>query len=221
MIHNVDLKWEYYPTNGEVINVSAFYKRFSNPIEMFTRDLGNRTFSFQNARNADVFGFEVEARKNFTRATNFLKDFGVVANASYIFSRVHLDSTQAIGQSNNRPLQGQAPYVVNAGIFYNNKERGVQFNILYNVTGKRIVYVGAQNYPDIYELPRHTLDFNASYTFKKGVEVSFGAQDLVNQTSFLVQDGNDDGKIDRKNDQIFQHYKPGTQFSFGVKYTFK
>lgn len=221
MIHNVDLKWEYYPTNGEVINVSAFYKRFTNPIEMFTRDLGNRTFSFQNAKNADVFGFEFEARKNFTRATNFLKDFGVVANASYIFSRVHLDSTQAIGQSNNRPLQGQAPYVVNAGIFYNNKEKGIQFNIMYNVTGKRIVYVGAQNYPDIYELPRHTLDFNASYTFKKGVEISFGAQDLVNQKGILVQDGNDDGKIDKKNDQIFQQYKPGTQFSFGVKYTFK
>lgn len=221
MIHNVDFKWEFYPSNGEVINVSAFYKRFNNPIEMFTRDLGNRTFSFQNAKNADVYGVEIEARKNFTRANNFLKDFGIVANASYIYSRVHLDSTQAIGQSNNRPLQGQAPYVVNAGIFYSNKEKGIQFNIMYNVTGKRIIYVGAQNYPDIYELPRHTLDFNASYLFKKGVEISFGAQDLVNQKSILVQDGNDDGKIDKKNDQIFQQYKPGTQFSFGVKYTFK
>jgi len=221
MIHNVDVKWEYYPSNGEVINVAAFYKRFDNPIEMFTRDLGNRTFSFQNAKKADIYGIEIEARKNFTRATNFLKDFGVVANASYIRSRVHLDSTQAIGQSNNRPLQGQAPYVVNAGIFYANKEKGVQFNIMYNVTGKRIVYVGAQNYPDIYELPRHTLDFNASYLFKKGVEISFGAQDLVNQKSILVQDGNDDGKIDKKNDQIFQQFKPGTQFSFGVKYTFR
>lgn len=220
-IHNADLKWEFYPSNGEVINVSAFYKRFNNPIEMFTRDLGNRTFSFQNARNADVYGVEIEARKNFTRVTNFLKDFGLVANASYIYSRVHLDSTQAIGQSNNRPLQGQAPYVVNAGIFYNNKEKGVQFNIMYNVTGKRIMYVGAQNYPDIYELPRHTLDFNASYLFKKGVEINFGAQDLVNQKSILVQDGNDDGKIDKKNDQLFQQYSPGTQFSFGVKYTFK
>lgn len=221
MIHNVDLKWEFYPSSGEVINVSAFYKRFNNPIEMFTRDLGNRTFSFQNAKNADVYGVEIEARKNFTRANNFLKDFGIVANASYIRSRVHLDSAQALGQSNNRPLQGQAPYVVNAGIFYSNKNKGIQFNIMYNVTGKRIVYVGAQNYPDIYELPRHTLDFNASYTFKKGVEVSFGAQDLVNQKSILVQDGNDDGKIDKKNDQIFQQFKPGTQFSFGVKYTFK
>lgn len=221
MIHNVDLKWEFYPSNGEVINVAAFYKRFNNPIEMFTRDLGNRTFSFQNAKNADLYGVEVEIRKNFTHTTTFLKDFGIVANASYIRSRVHLDSTKAIGQSNNRPLQGQAPYVVNAGIFYNNKEKGVQFNIMYNVTGKRIVYVGAQNYPDIYELPRHTLDFNISYLFKKGVEINFSAQDLVNQKSILVQDGNDDGKIDKNNDQIFQQYKPGTQFSFGVKYTFK
>ncbi|HNE49514.1 MAG TPA: TonB-dependent receptor [Chitinophagales bacterium] len=220
-IHNVDLKWEYYPSAGEVLNVSTFYKHFNNPIEMFTRDLGNRTFSFQNAKRADVYGVEIEIRKNFTRATNFLKDFGIVANASYIYSRVHLDSIQAIGQSNNRPLQGQSPYVVNAGIFYNNKDKRVQFNIMYNVIGKRIIYVGAQHYPDIYELPRHTLDFNISYLFKKGVEISFAAQDLINQKSILVQDGNNDGKIDKKNDQIFQQYKPGTQFSFGVKYTFK
>lgn len=220
-IHNADIKWEFYPSAGEVINVAAFYKRFNNPIEMYTRDLGNRTFSFQNAKRADLFGIEVEIRKNFSSVKNFLKDFGIVANASYIWSRVNLDSTQAIGQSNKRPLQGQAPYVVNTGIFYNNKEKGIQFNIMYNVTGKRIIYVGAQNYPDIYEMPRHTLDFNLSYLFKKGVEISFGAQDLLNQKSILIQDGNEDGKIDKRHDQIFQQYKPGTQFSFGVKYTFK
>lgn len=220
MIHNVDLKWEFYPSNGEIINVSAFYKHFNNPIEMFTRDLGNRTFSFQNAKNATIYGVEVEIRKNFTRATNFLKDFGLIANASYIKSNVKLDSVQAIGQSNNRPLQGQAPYVVNAGIFYTNKEKGVQFNIMYNITGKRIFYVGAQNYPDIYELPRSNLDFNISYLFKKQVEISFSAQDLINQKNILIQDGNNDGKINKKADQIFQQYKPGTQISFGLKYSF-
>ncbi len=219
-IHNVDIKWEYYPSTNEVLNVSLFYKRFNNPIEMYTRDLGNRTFSFQNAKSADIYGFEIEARKNFTRTSTFLKDFSLVVNCSYIRGSIHLDSAQAVGQSNNRPLQGQAPYLVNAGIFYNNKDLGLQFNVLYNVTGKRIMYVGATNYPDIYELPRHTLDFNTSYTFKKGVELSFGAQDLLNQKNILIQDGNDDGKIDKNKDQIFQQYRPGTQFSFGVKYTF-
>ncbi|HNL85493.1 MAG TPA: TonB-dependent receptor, partial [Chitinophagales bacterium] len=154
------------------------------------------------------------------RTTTFLKDFSLVLNASYIKSKVHLDSTQSLGQSNNRPLQGQAPFMVNAGIFYNNKDKRIQFNLLYNITGKRILYVGAQDYPDIYEMPRHSLDFNASYTFKKQVELSLGLTDLINQQYVLLQDGNSDRKLKRKQDQVFQSYKTGTQISLGVKYTF-
>ena len=219
-IHNADLRLEYYPTNGEGISLAGFYKHFINPIETFTKDLGNRTFSFQNAQNAQAYGLEIEVRKNFSRTTTFLKDFSLVLNASYIKSKVHLDSTQALGQSNNRPLQGQAPFMVNAGIFYNNKDKRIQFNLLYNITGKRILYVGAQDYPDIYEMPRHSLDFNASYTFKKQVELSLGLTDLINQQYVLLQDGNSDRKLKRKQDQVFQSYKTGTQISLGVKYTF-
>jgi len=97
---------------------------------------------------------------------------------------------------------------------------GLQANLLYNVIGKRIAFVGTDDNPDIYEMPRHSLDFNIQYRFKKNVEISLAANDLVNQSVLFIQDGNRDKKWNRKTDQIFQQYKPGQTISLGVKYNF-
>ncbi|MFN8295719.1 MAG: TonB-dependent receptor [Chitinophagales bacterium] len=220
-VHNADLKFEYYPSNGEVISISAFYKKFLNPIESkAVVGTSGSTFSFANAYQSDVAGVELEVKKSFVNAKNyFFKHFGVLANASYIYSKVDLGK-ENVGQSDNRPLQGQSPYSINAGIFFEDKELGLQANLLYNVIGKRIAFVGTDDNPDIYEMPRHTLDFNIQYRFKKNVELSLSANDLVNQSILFIQDGNRDKKWDRKNDQIFQQYKPGQTISLGIKYNF-
>jgi TonB-dependent receptor len=219
-IHNVDAKLEYYPTNSEIISASFFYKKFINPIESKAIVGAAREFTFVNAASANVYGVEVEIKKNFAASKNsFFQHFGLMANATYVYSKINLGK-ESVGQSNNRPLQGQAPYSINSGVFYENKELGLQVNLLYNVVGKRIVYVGTDDYPDIYEMPRHTLDFNASYRFKKGIELSLNLKDLVNQDVILIQDGNGDKKWNKKTDQVFQKYKPGQTISLGVKYTF-
>ncbi|MCB0507450.1 MAG: TonB-dependent receptor [Bacteroidetes bacterium] len=220
-IHNTDIKFEYYPSNGEIISISAFYKKFLNPIEAkAVVGTSGSTFSYANAHQADVAGVEIEVKKKFEHAKNyFFKHFGLMANASYIYSKVNLGD-EKIGQSNNRPLQGQSPFSVNAGIFFEDSELGLQANILYNVIGKRIVFVGTDDNPDIYEMPRHILDFNIQYRFKKNVELSFAAHDLINQSILLIQDGNRDKKWSRTNDQIFQQYKKGQTISLGIKYNF-
>ena len=221
-IHNADVKWEYYPSKGESISAGFFYKHFINPIEVISVLGADRTFSFQNAAKADAYGAEIELKKNFSRtANNFLKDFGINLNAAYIYSRVKLSSKDAVGQSNNRPLQGQAPYTINAGIFYNNRDLGLQWNIMYNITGRRIVFVGSSDYPDVYQMPRNALDFNISYSFRKGVELSFNASDVINQKYLLLQDGNADGKWKLNSDQVIQSYRPGGLYTFGIKYTVK
>ncbi|MBK9634796.1 MAG: hypothetical protein IPO64_09875 [Bacteroidetes bacterium] len=91
---------------------------------------------------------------------------------------------------------------------------------MYNVTGKRILFVGFDEYPDIYELARHGLEISGSYKFKFGMEINAGVADLINQSVLLVQDGNNDGTLSRTNDQQIQNYVPGRVFNFGIKYTF-
>ena len=149
----------------------------------------------------------------------FIQHLGLMANASYIYSKVNLGK-ENVGQSDNRPLQGQSPYSINAGIFFEDKELGLQANLLYNVIGKRIAFVGTDDNPDIYEMSRHILDFNIQYRFKKNVELSLSANDLINQPILFLQDGNRDKKWNRNSDQVFQKYQPGQTISLGVKYNF-
>jgi outer membrane receptor for ferrienterochelin and colicin len=225
-IHHAEIKWEYYPSISDVINFSVFYKRFINPIEVVIvqgagGSGGSKSFTFNNANNANLYGAEIELKKSFTKSSNkILKNTGVMLNATYLISNVYLGENIA-GQSNNRPLQGQSPYVINSGIFYNNQEKNYQINLMYNVSGKKIMFVGSQDYPDIYEMPRHTLDLSASYQFPKNVEITAGISDILQSKVLWLQDGNNDGKFDRKNDQMIQKYQPGSVINLGVKYNFK
>jgi len=51
-IQNVDLRLEHYPTPGETYTLAAFYKKFTNPIEMVSVTTGNDfSFAFGNSIN--------------------------------------------------------------------------------------------------------------------------------------------------------------------------
>lgn len=64
-IDNLDFGYELYPSSGELISVSLFYKRFKNPIE-WTYTVSGGTdliYSYVNAKGADNYGVEVDIRK--------------------------------------------------------------------------------------------------------------------------------------------------------------
>lgn len=220
VVSNFDARWELYPTPSEIVSVAAFYKTFRDPIELEVEagsgSLGAKTFIFNNAKSAVSAGLEFEVRKGLANltASPLIDKMSLLFNAALIYSRVKLRD-DARGQSDNRPLQGQSPYILNMGLNYSDTKRDFQFNVLYNVIGKRIFAVGFEGYPDLYEMPRNVLDL----TFSKGIgerwTIKGGVQDLFNQSMLILQDGNLDGKFDRKNDQIIQDYKPGRVFSLG------
>ena len=72
----------------------------------------------------------------------------------------------------NRPLQGQSPYILNAGLQYDNSENGWFGSIAVNRFGRRIAYVGVDpkfgdTRQDIYEDPRTVLDIQAGKNIGK------------------------------------------------------
>ncbi|WP_432327970.1 TonB-dependent receptor domain-containing protein [Mucilaginibacter sp. P25] len=105
IIDNADLRFEYYPSGGEIISVSAFYKKFKNPIEQINQ--GNDILTYQNALNAKDFGFEAEMRKklNFIAEGSFLNDVTFYVNASYINAKVKL----ADGRNASTPFRDSHP----------------------------------------------------------------------------------------------------------------
>jgi outer membrane receptor protein involved in Fe transport len=220
-IQNFDFRYEFYPTPSELISIAAFYKDFTNPIEIIFSSGANPILNFSNAKSAYSTGLEAEIRKNLgaNSPNSILGRTSLVLNGTYIYSRVKLDEKLASDQSDNRPLQGQSPYIINAGLNYNDSKRGLQLNFNYNVIGKRIFAVGnnfGAPYPDWYEMPRNVVDFNFSKEISKTIMIKGGVTDLLNQDNYILQDGNQDNNFDKGKDQIIQSYAPGRVISLGI-----
>jgi len=222
-ISNYEIRWEFYPTSNEIITAGVFYKDFSNPIEtLFVPGGGSggiKDFSYGNAKKARSTGIEVEIRKSLAglAESQFIDDLSVLFNASLIDSKIELGK-DAVRQSDDRPMQGQSPYIVNAGLYYRNMKNNVMVNLLYNVIGKRIFAIGYDVYPDIYEMPRNQIDLTLTKGFGEHFEVKAGISDLLNEDFILLQNANEDGKFDKKNDQIIQKYQQGRLFTLALKY---
>ncbi|TAG40615.1 MAG: TonB-dependent receptor [Cytophagia bacterium] len=222
-VHNMDLRWELYPTPNELVSVAAFYKFFDSPIEstidLGSTGVGSKTFVANNAKSAYSTGIELEVKKGLASfgAAKFLQNTSLLFNTALIYSRVDLGD-KSFGQSNNRPLQGQSPYIVNVGINYSEPKKDLQINLLYNVIGQRIIAVGFEAYPDLYEMPRNVVDL----TFSKGIKdrwtIKGGIQDILNQPFQILQDANGDKKFDRETDLTVQKYRLGQLFSLGFAY---
>ncbi len=173
-ITNVDLRYEIYPSNKELITFSTFYKNFKNPIEQIV-DNGsvpsNLILTLSNPEKANLLGCEIEIRKNIT------DNLSLYSNLSLFSSSVKI-------QGRTRPLQGQSPYIINTGLFYN--KNNFSFNLLYNRIGERISAVGFDGYPDIYENARDVFDLTLQYQTKK-FTFKMSVSDLLSQNSKFYQ----------------------------------
>lgn len=223
-IQNVDARYEFYPSTSEIMSIGVFYKHFTNPVEMFflpgAGSGGTRNFTFGNAMQATSIGAEVEVRRSLSGifTTGYLSHVGVTFNGAYIVTEVELGD-RARGQAQQRPLMGQSPYIVNLGLYWQDEERKLQYNVLYNVVGPRLFAVGTYGTPDIYEMPRNVVDVSLSKGLGKHFTVKLGVQDILNQRVRLIQDSNDDGSIDGS-DEFIMNYRRGAYFTAGVGYTF-
>ncbi|MBL7952566.1 MAG: TonB-dependent receptor [Flavobacteriales bacterium] len=222
-ILNLDARWEFYPTLNEMMSVGLFYKRFTDPIETFfvsSTGGGTRNLTYKNAASANSVGLEAEVRRTLSSLSSkpWAEKWGIVLNASVIKSTVDLGD-QAVGQKKERPMMGQSPYVANAGIYFDDTEKGVRASVLWNVFGRRLFAVGSALFPDIYEMPRNSLDITASKKLGKHFEVKVGAQDILNQRVHLKQDSNGNGSIDGSDEDVLS-FRRGQYFSAGASYIF-
>lgn len=219
-IDNVDLRWEMYPNPGELVSFGVFYKHFRNPIEsilQLTAESPQATYG--NADKASAYGAELEFRKSLASLgmSKFLRNLSVNLNASYIYSQVDLGS-QAGFQQQKRELQGQSPYLFNAGLYYTDDDNGFSTSVAYNIFGQRIFQVGDINFPSVYELPRHSVDMQLAKQFGR-MEAKLNIQNLLNAEYRFYQDTDVNNKIDvNSTDAPILRYKIGQQFSFSLSY---
>lgn len=224
LINNFDLRYEFYPSAGQIFSFSVFYKKFTNAIEPSIDDVNSSTtISYFNSKSADVYGAEMEIRKTLA----FISDAGFYKNST-LFANLAITKSEIQNPNNpnlveqKRPLVGQSPYVINAGFQHNAFHNTLSLNVLYNRLGRRIYYAGGERFPSIYESPRDVIDFQIGYKILKSKgEIKLNASDLLNQKYTFYYDYDKSKSYNMGGaDQTFKRYKQGTTFSLILNYTF-
>jgi outer membrane receptor protein involved in Fe transport len=218
-ITNLDLRYEIYPGAGELITLGAFYKYFDNPIELYFNQSGvgtSSTFNYLNADKAIGYGVELELRKKLTFIRT-LKNATIYSNISYIQNEVK-DSKANI----NRPMQGQSPYVLNVGLQYDIEKAGINTTLLFNQIGRRILYVGNDQVPAIWENPRPVLDFQiAKKLMKNKGEVKLNISDILNKPAYFYHDLDNSKEFKTQKDAVAIKRNYGTTYSISFAYSIR
>ena len=214
---NLDLRWEWYITHFEGMTVSLFYKDFINPIERTKLPGGGDTdiFTFVNADAATNAGIELEGRAWLSRFFGrSLSGFYASSNLSVIDSQVHLGDASGELTNANRPLQGQAPWIVNMTLGYENLVSQTTATLLFNMAGEFIFNVGTQGIPDAYVQPVPTLDFVYKKSFFRGrednLQLAIKVKNILNPDIEVLRGG-----------ELERSYNNGTTISAQLKYSWK
>ncbi len=191
LVQNADFRYEFYPGKAQLFSVSAFYKSFTNPIEIVSNPVFDNLAIYSNARSAKVYGIEAEFRTLLSTVLGVSKESSVwnrltlSANAAYTKSSVKLGSFGFFDPKllvTNRALQGQSPYLINASLGYNDDKLGLSSTLSVNRVGDRIFIAGTVYDADIYERARTVVDLQvAKFFLKERLELKLNARDLLAQ----------------------------------------
>lgn len=228
-IHNFDLRWELFPSNGQTISLSGFYKMFDNPIEMVQYATLAGSFQPRNVGDGQVFGAEIEFRLNLEPLIEALRNMAISSNLTFTKSIIRLSNTEYASRVANartgqtideyRDMAGQAPYIINFGVSYNGGVKGFwngfEAGLYYNVQGQTLQYVGMVDRPDIYSKPFNSLNFNSNKSLgeDKRLQIGLKIENLLNAKKESIF------KSYEATDQYFTRLYQGITFQLRLSYS--
>ena len=228
-VDNLDLRYEFYPSRGELISLAAFFKHFDSPIEWTYTVAGgtNLIYSYKNAKSANNYGLELDIRKDLSFIG--LRGLSWSFNGALIKSKVQFEKG---AKEEDRPMQGQSPYLINTGLFYKNEPLKLDIALLYNRIGKRIIGVGRSEgssgnddnarVPHSYEMPRNAIDLSLGKKFGNHWELKMNVRDLLAEKVYYKQFAKVTYADGRKKEieEVSRCYKPGRNIGLQAIYKF-
>jgi hypothetical protein len=227
-IYNLDLRWSWYPSLGEIVSLGGFYKRFNDPIEVVRLPTaGNNVGTPEpyNGPSATTYGLEVELRHDLGRWLPF-EGLAFASNATLAESTVKQDEPIEVFFGNpaatepdilpaelftnpERPMVNQSPYLLNGSLQYTAPSGAGGVALHYNLVGERLTQVGIQGFDDIHETTRHTLDLTVDRRLMDAIDLKISAENLT------------DSDIEfRLGDETTLLYRPGRSYSVKASYSF-
>lgn len=189
---NFDLRYEFFFGGTGQFLIGGFYKSIQNPIEFAITRNGGPTAQFfvpENFGTAHNYGVEAVF-------TKFFGMFGISANYTYTKSQItttklyfYRDPSVGITSKpvdQTRPLQGQADNIGNLSFLYKNPKMGLDVQLAFVYTGKRIAQVSPYYNLDYWQLGYGTLDFSFEKSIAKHFALYGKVNNLTNAPAKLV-----------------------------------
>lgn len=228
--YNLDLKYEIYPSAGEIMAVSVFGKYLKDPIEMMQVASADAMFSYVNTDQAVLAGVELEINRNLgSLLQSESKTLGKMAigfNGSLLYNKIKLSEKRIIENrelgvplaptNTSRPLYGASPYLVNLDYSYKadwSKNSNTVFTLAYNVFGKRLFIAGSEMAGDIYELPVNSVDANFNTMLNKHIGFDLSITNILNPAVLFKQEFSD-------NNLEFSKFRKGVSVGASINYKF-
>ncbi|WP_277632411.1 TonB-dependent receptor [Avrilella dinanensis] len=226
--YNVDLKWEMFPMNDEVISVTAFGKYIIDPINEITMASSTNDITWVNIGDKGyAYGAEFEIKK---RIADFGGDYEnkLVAglNVSYMKTDQKIDREKIQRETNGlintnftderSSFTGASDLLINADVSYTKEwsdDRGMTATLAYAHYSDRLYALGVEQKGNLVDKGMGTLDFVLKTKIHKNIAIDFTARNLLNPEFRRVQQ-NASGDIDAIK------YKRGMFIGLGAKYTF-
>ncbi|KIC92314.1 TonB-dependent receptor [Flavihumibacter sp. ZG627] len=231
-IDNFDLKFEWFPSAGEILSLSAFHKNMENPIE-YGRPFNENIRIPVNTGTAEVSGLEAEIRKtlDFLPFAKWLENVNAFANATLLKSKVPSGALNNfyINSTPEHPLTGQPDYILNAGLSIRLLKNTMELTGSYNRTGDHITELGSNleminifdskvTVTPAYHLKaRNQLDFVLTKSFLDNkLNMKFNLINLLKDPVIIYQDLNGNGKMDELIRPVQVKGQPQLTYSSGI-----
>ncbi len=222
-ILNIDLKYENFIGQGQVLSLAAFTKQILNPVNLVVaNDATGTQRYFRTGDKATVYGVELEYRKHLLldEEENGKLTFGF--NGTYMHTEQDLYSniSGTYSTSFNRKteeLQGASPLILNADFSYKpNLFKNVKstFNLVGNYYSDRISALGSGQLGNIIEKGIASLDFIWKNKIAEKSELNFTAKNLLNPKIQQVRE------LTNQEDIILSSFQRGINIGIQYKYKF-
>ncbi len=225
--YNVDIKWDFYLTSGELISATAFVKLIEDPISKVEIPAANGYQSYANiAKEATIGGVEIEIRKKLlTLGADLQNKLTTGINFSYIKTGINLSE-----KSGNLPLEftndkseleGASPILINADLSYRYIKNDFEINsaLVMNYFSDRIYSIGVggdYGYNDVEENGLATLDFVSSFKLKKHWKLGVKAKNLLDPEFKLTRKPSNADS----DPVVLKSFEKGISLSLGLTYQF-
>lgn len=211
-IQSLDVRWEWFPSSGEVLTVSGFYKHLEEPIEQVFVSAAGEAYSYQNAEDGRIFGAELGLRKRLGLLHGDVGGFTVGGNLALVDSRVRVTEGGIYDPTNLvRPLEGQSAHTASLRVDYRSPDRDTGAGLFFSVFGERIAAAGGSDQPDIVEQPRPELGVTFSRSLGHRVDLELEATNLLDSPHLWEQSKNGITRVQRR-------FTTGRTFSLSFTY---